>query len=101
MMPRRPAAPPLWAALLALLVWVGAALTAAQGGWGVPAGVALGLLGLLILLVAIAAARRDRWRLADAIRAAAAGDAPLPVPSQPELARAVRAGSDCRAAGLR
>ncbi len=94
MMPRRPAAPPLWAALLALLVWVGAALTAAQGGWGVPVGVALGLLGLLILLVAIAAARRDRWRLADAIRAAAAGDAPLPVPSQPELARAVRVVSD-------
>lgn len=93
MTPRRPPAPPLWAALLALLVWIAAALTAAQGSWGVPAGIALGLLGLLLLLLATAAARRDRRRLADAIRAAA-GDAPLSAPAPPELARAVRVVSD-------
>ena len=90
---RRLAAPPLWVALFALLIWIGAAAAAAQGGWGVPLGAAIGAAGLLLLLASLAAARRARRRLAGAIRAAAAGDALLPSLDDPQLARALRAVS--------
>ena len=90
----RPGAPSPWAALFAALIWIAAGIIAAQGGWGVPAGLALGAAGLLFLLAAIVAARRARRRLAEAIRAAGAGDAPLNPPADADLAQAVRAVSD-------
>ena len=85
---------PPWVALFAALIWIGAALTAAQGGWGISVGIALGAAGLLLLLAAAIVGARARRRLAQTIRAAAAGDAPLHTPDSADLAQAVRAVGD-------
>ena len=94
MTPRPAGTPSLWTALFALLIWIAATLAAAQGGWALPAGIALGLIGLLLFAASLLDARRRRRRLAEAIRAAAAGDLPQHPPADPDLARALRAASD-------